>query len=315
MTKREKKAPQRASPGSLLTGWARHGVQSFIAVQKILLDLAAQENALLIAMGREGLGKTAFRPFASMVGIAETGVKNMTSVGKILLDLAAAETALIVGAVKEGLRLTVPAEAMAEVVRLRVESLVEMQKRLLDATAQQAQMVAESLRTGKGTLAVTNLEELGRRGIEGFVESEKKFLNAALQEISAATKGNKRTGKPPRERMQVLTTVIRDGAENCIDAQKKVLDLAIEQLEATVKAGQEHKVHGQKEVRPLWSELTEKGVKNFVTAEKSLLDLAMEPMKGRGREGDRKALRPRHGTHRVERKHATGAREAVAKVA
>jgi hypothetical protein len=290
-------------------------MQSFIATQKILLDLAAQENALLIGMVREGLGKAAFRPFASMVGIAEAGVKNMTGVGKILLDLAADETALVVGGVKEGLRLPVPAGTMAEVVRHRVETLVEMQKRMLDATAQQAHLVAESYRDGKGMQAAGNLAELGRRGIEGFVESEKKFLNLAMEEISAATKGEKPAGKPLRERMEVLTKAMREGAEKYIDTQKKVLELAINQLEVTVKVGQEHKVLGRKGSRPSWGELAEKGVKNFVAAEKSLLDLAIEPMKGRGREDGRKVLRPRHRTHPVARKQAPGAREAVAHVA
>ena len=36
MKAREKKATQSASP-SLLTGWARQGVQSFVSAQKILM--------------------------------------------------------------------------------------------------------------------------------------------------------------------------------------------------------------------------------------------------------------------------------------
>jgi len=45
MLAKEKKAPPVASPGSFLTDWARQGVQSFVAAQKILMELAAQENA------------------------------------------------------------------------------------------------------------------------------------------------------------------------------------------------------------------------------------------------------------------------------
>ena len=55
MTARERKAPPESSPSSMLTGWARQGVQSFVAAQKIIMDLAAQENALLIGMVREGV--------------------------------------------------------------------------------------------------------------------------------------------------------------------------------------------------------------------------------------------------------------------
>jgi len=311
MTAREKKAPHVASPGNFLTGWARQGVESFVAAQKILLDLAAQENALLIGMVREQFGKTAFKPVASVAGIAEAGVKNLTSAGKILLDLAASETALAVDGVKEGLRLPVAAGAIAEIVRHRVDTLVEMQKNLLDATAEHAHAVAESYREGEGVMAATNVAELARRGIEGFVEGEKKFLDLAAQEVTNATKGGKRPTKPPRARMEVLTEVAREGAEKYIATQKKLLDLAIEQLEAATKAGTERKEAVRKEAQPSWGDLTEKSLKNFVTAEKSLLDLAMKPMKKAGREEGRKALRPR----RAAKKETAGTREAVAAVA
>jgi hypothetical protein len=310
MTAREKKTPHTASPGSFLTGWARQGVESFVAAQKILLDLAAQENALLIGMVREQFGKTGFRPGVSMAGIAEKGVKNLSTAGKILLDLAASETALAVDGVKEGLRLPVAAGAIADVVRHRVDTLVEMQRQLLDATAEHVHAAAESYREGEPVMPVTKVAELARRGIEGFVESEKKFLDLAAQEVSNATKGGKRTTKPPRARMAVLTEVAREGAEKYIETQKKLLDLAIEQLEAAAKAGGNHKEAARKEVQPSWGELTEKSVKNFVSAEKSLLDLAMKPMKTPREEGRRV---PRHGMHRAAKKET--AREAVAVVA
>jgi len=195
-----------------------------------------------------------------------------------------------------------------------VDTFIELQKTLLDATAEQAHAVAKSYREGERVLAAANVAKLARRGIEGLVESEKKFLDLAAQEVSAATKGDKRTNKPPRERMEVLTKVAREGAEKYIETQKKLLELAIEQLEETAKTGREHK-EARKEAQPLWGELTEKSVKNFVNAEKSLLDLAMKPMKGPGREDGRKVSRPRHKAHRGAKKHTAEGREAVASMA
>src|SRR5262249_6533567 len=131
MMARDKKEPQTASPAGFVTGLARQGVQSFVAAQKIFMDFAAQENALLIGMVRERLGNPGSRPGASLVGIAEKGVKNLASAGKILLDLAGEETALGVDGVKEGLRLPVAAGVMADVLRHRVDTLIEMQKGLI----------------------------------------------------------------------------------------------------------------------------------------------------------------------------------------
>jgi hypothetical protein len=312
MPAREKKAPPVSSPSSVLTGWARQGVQSFVAAQKILMDLAAQENALLIGLVREGISKPAFRPDVSMVGMAEKGVKNLTAFGKLLLELAADETALAVDGVREGLRLPPAAGAMAEVVRHRVDTLIEMQKNMLDAAADQAHAVAESYKEGEKMLAAVHVAELARRGIEGFVESEKKFLDLAAQEITTAAKGGKPSAKQPRERMEVLTKVAREGAEKYIETQKKILELAIEQMESAAKAGREHKEPARKEIRRSWEELTEKSVKNFVTAEKSLLDLATKPLKGTGREDDRKTARRK--AHRAAKKHVLQSEETATHV-
>ena len=68
MNAREKKATRAAPPASLLVGWARQGMGSFMAAQRILLDLAAQENAMLLGMAREQFGKDGFRPAAQAGG-------------------------------------------------------------------------------------------------------------------------------------------------------------------------------------------------------------------------------------------------------
>jgi hypothetical protein len=311
MAAREKKVPPTASPSSLLAEWARQGVQSFVAAQKIFMDLAAQENALLIGMVRERLSKPGFRPDASLVGLAEKGAENLASAGKILLDLAADETALAVDGLKEGLRLPAATGAVADVVRHRVDTLIDLHKNLLDATAEQVHSAAESYRAGERALPAANVVELARRGIAGFVESEKKFLDLAMQEVSAATKGEKRAARVPKERMEVLTEVARDGAEKYIDTQKKLLELAIEQLESAAKTGREKKEAARKVAPPLWDELTEKSVKNFVAAEKSLLDLATKPMRGAIREDGRKASRPRHKAPHAAKKESTESREPV----
>lgn len=310
MKAREKNAPHETSPSSLLTGWARQGVQSFVAAQKILMDLAAQENALLIGMMREGLSKPGARLGASVAGLAEKGVENLAAAGKILLDLAADETAIAVDGLKEGLPLPTAAGTLAEVARHRVDTFVEMQKNLLDATASQARALANTLREEGKVQPVVHLAELARRGITGFVESEKKFLDLASQEVTAATKGDKRAHKPPRDRIEVLTKAAREGAEKYIDTQKKLFELALEQLENTRKAGREQYKAARKEMSPSFGELTEKSVKNFVAAEKSLLDLAMKPLHG-GTGADGRKSRRRPGA-RATKKHPATAKPAMA---
>jgi len=284
MPAKEKVPSPAPSVASHVAGWARQGIESFVAAQKILLDLAAQENALVIGMVREQLSKPVFRPDLAVVKIADKGVENITAAGKILLDFAAGETALVADGVKEWLRLPAAVRAVTDVVRHRVDAFIDLQKHLLDAAAKQTHEAAESYREGKGWTVGASVAELARQGIEAFVETEKKFLNLVAQEVTTATKGGKDGHPPARDRFKVLTELARESVEKYVDAQKKLLDLAIEQMESTGKAAGERLEVVRKEARASWGELTEKSVKNLVTAQKSLMDLAIKPAKAAAEE-------------------------------
>jgi len=218
MTDRTKASSQAFSPVNQLAGWARQGIESFVATQKTLLDLAAQQNALVFGMVRERLSKPTFRPDAAIVQMADESVERFTAAGKILLDLAAGETALVVDGVEVGLRLPGFARAVLDVVRHRVDTLIGWQKRLLDAAAEQTHEVAESYREGKVGRAGASLAELARQGIESFVESEKKFLDLVVHEVTAATKAGRDGHKHAEGPSKVLTHLARESVEKYIQA-------------------------------------------------------------------------------------------------
>jgi hypothetical protein len=60
LTKSIAEAP--ASLASTLANWARQGMESFVATQKILLDLAAQQNSLALGFVRERINFSPLRP-------------------------------------------------------------------------------------------------------------------------------------------------------------------------------------------------------------------------------------------------------------
>jgi len=278
MAPRTRATPSGAEPGGALARWARQGVESFVAAQKILLDLTAQQNALVIRMIRERLSKP-YRPDLAFAKMAAKGVDNFTTAGKILLDLAAGETALVADGVKKGLRLPLVAGAFAEVVRHRVETFIDLEKELLAAAAETAHGVTESYQEGKGPGALAAFTEMARRAIEGFVETEKKFLDLATEEVVTVLKGGKEVHEPA-DRSKVLTRLAREGVEKYIEAQKRLLELAIEQFESKREAEAEHAEAARKKPpHTSLAELTEKSVRNLVSAQKSLMDLAIKPLK------------------------------------
>lgn len=215
------------------------------------------------------------QPAVKAVQFADKGVENITAAGKILLDLAAGETALMTEGVKDAFPLPPAAGSVVNVIRHRVDTLVDMEKHLLDAVAEQTHAAAESYEAGNGLKAAAEFAEVARRGIVDFVDTEKKFLDLAAEEVTAAGKAEKNGRKTTRERSKVLTDLAKEGVEKYIDAQKKLLNLAIHEMEAATKPAHEPAA----EDRTSLAELTEKSVKNFVTAQKSLMDLAIKPIR------------------------------------
>lgn len=261
-----------SSAASHLAGWVRQGIDSFMAAQKILLDLTAQQNALVIGMVRERLSEP-FRPGVAIAKIADKGVQNLSAAGRIMLDLAAGETALVLDGVKSLVPLPAGAGTAMEVVRHRIDTLVDLQKRLLDAAADQMHEAAESYEGGEGVLAAgASGATLARRSMEAFVETEKEFLDLAVHEVSAG--GEDR--KSARERNKTLAQLARDGGEKYLDAQKKLLELAVEQIESVTKFKPVAAHNGE---HTSWGEITKKGVRNLASAQKSLMDLVVKPPK------------------------------------
>ena len=104
MVAKTKDSSKALSPVSQLAGWARQGIESFAAAQKILFDLTAKQNAAVMGMVRKRLSQARLGPDDTITKIADKGVENFTAAGKILLDLAAGETALVADWAKEGPR-------------------------------------------------------------------------------------------------------------------------------------------------------------------------------------------------------------------
>jgi len=289
--------PHPARSVNPLAVWARQGIESFVAAQKILLDLTAQQNSLLIGMVRERLSEPAFKPGMALARMADKSVENFTTAGKILLDFAAGETGLVLDGVKKGLPLPAAVGGVAEVFRHRVDTLIGLQKRLLNAAAEQTHVVTESYREGKGFRAIEGMTEFARRGVEDFVDTEKEFLDLATEEVTTVLRGGKE-GEPAGDRSKLVSKLAREGVEKYIDAQKKLLELAIKQIEAKEVAPPPE---ARKKPHTSFAELTEKSVHNLVKAQKSLMDLAIKPLR-KGTPAE---------THRVARGPARGRKAAA----
>jgi len=143
-----KSIPASNAALSLLATWARQGAESFAATQKILLDLAAQQNSLALGFVRERMSSLPIGPVSGLVEFAAQGAANFIAAQQILLDLAVQQNAIVHQGVKDGLGLTGQAAAMADAVHGGVDAFVAMQKRFLDMAAEEGVTVVQSVMAG-----------------------------------------------------------------------------------------------------------------------------------------------------------------------
>lgn len=265
-------------PVNQWAGWARQGFDTFMAAQKIMLDLVGQQNLLVVGMVRERMGKPGFRPGHTIAENADNAVQAFADAGKILLDMAAGQTELLVDGVKEGVPLPAAACAVANLLRDRVMTILDLETRLLQTAAEQTHEAATSYRQGKGWMATgASAVEFARRGIEHFVHTEKEFLDLAAHEIHSAAEGNGHNGKSASDRYKVLVRTLRASGEKYIDAQKRLLNMAVEQMENARPS--KAKNEARDESRTSWRDVGEKSIRNVAAAQKSLTDLVVKPAK------------------------------------
>ena len=263
-------AAHASSPVSTVAQWARQGLESFVATQKILLDLAAQQNSLALGFVRERIDFSPLRPLTGIVDLAGQGLANFVAAQKILLDLAAEENGLLLQGVRDGLALTGTPALMTDAIRTGVDEFVGMQKKFLDMVDAQAKAAVGAITEGK-PYEGKSMAEVTRQGLENFVHTQKKFLDLMTD---AANAGKGKVIKPAPHRKVSVT--VQESVDKFVDAQKKLLDVAAKQIEGAMQSA-EKMMRPSPEPSTTLGEVARRGFENFVNAQKSLLDVAMKP--------------------------------------
>ncbi|HYL14478.1 MAG TPA: hypothetical protein VEV41_15655 [Terriglobales bacterium] len=264
---------------SLLSGWVQQGVQSFLATQRILLDMAMRQNASVVQALRQQLSHPQHSPANILTEMAGEGMSNFIEAQKVLLDLAQQQNTIMMSGVKERIGSSPAAIAMADLLRRSVDTFIDMQHEFLTIASKQTHGWMHAAKAGK-PFQGEELVEFAREGMENFVRTQKKFLDVISEETAKAT-GSKRTHEGVRKiKKTELAELAHKASEAFIDAQKKLFDVAGRQMNANVKAmGQTTELLNPFPFVPL-AELTREGVKSYVDAQKALMDVMFKSHNG-----------------------------------
>lgn len=311
--KRDVKGPSamHARPSSflsLVTGWVQQGVESFLATQRIIIDLAMKRNVSAMNTLRESLSDPEHSPQAILTEVAVEGTANFIEAQRILLNLVQEENEIVMKGMKERAGGYTRVMAITDVLRRSIDTVVEMQQDFLTTVNKQTQTWIQPTRTGKGY--DTQLTELAREAMDNFVRAQKKFLDVIAEETDKAIGDHDRT--PKMMKKTELSKLARDAANSLIEAQKKLLDLAGHQIDVNREAVSRTKdLLTPFQILPV-SEFTSKGVKGFIDAEKEMIENMQEEASQVVKAATSKppkvaktAKRPRRKTRKARAKAAT----------
>jgi hypothetical protein len=273
--------PSRVHPKtsyvSILTGWAQQGVQSFFAMQRVLLDLAMRQNASVMHALRQQLSDPHHSPMAILSEVAGEGMTNFIEGQKVLLDLGKQQNEILMTAVKGRVGDQPRAQAITELLQRSVATFIQMQEEFLKIANKQTHIWVEAAKSGK-PYQPEHLVDLAREGMDSFVKAQKQFFDVIAQEATKATSGKHANGAGKKLKKPELSEVARHATESLIDAQKKLVDVAGRQMNANVKtAGKTMELLRPLPFLPL-AELTREGVKSYVDAQKALMDVMVKPV-------------------------------------
>jgi hypothetical protein len=250
-------------------------VQSFFAMQRILLDLAMKQNASIVHSIREQLSDPNHSPSAILGEAAGGGVSNFIEGQKVLLDLGQKQNEILMNGVQERIGEGPAAQAAAELMRRGVDTFIDMQQEFLKIAGKQTHNWPEAAKAGKPYQS-EDLVELAREGMEKFVEAQKQFMNVIAEETAKATGGKHSNGVKKHKKTE-MSVLAREATESFINAQKKLVDLAGQQMNTNVKtAGKALELLKPFPFVPL-ADLTREGVKSYVDAQRALMDAMVKP--------------------------------------
>ncbi len=181
------------NPNEAVSGWTRQVVDNLFEAEKKWLEMASQQNALVLKTIREvstlyqaapnsTLGDWAREGLESFVEAQRNWVENITQ--QQATFLSSQRGAMEQAAQSVGMGLGVGQAGASPYAEQPMEYLAEARRRWLDFASQQnakfLQSVRESMGLGESNPAAT-VSEWTQQAVDNYVEVQKRWLNLATQ--------------------------------------------------------------------------------------------------------------------------------------
>jgi len=204
---------------NVLLEMAVEGTSNYIEAQRILLDLAQQENEIVLNGVKERVGD--YGTAVAMTNVLRRSIDTFIEMQQNFLTIASKRTQnwLENTADAKDAAINNPAGLAGEAMK----EFVAAQRKFLDVVAEETRPDAKKDHTKKSER--TDLVELGREATDSFIHAQKRLLDLAGQQMNVNTQAASRAldFKMPI-RLMPMVDIAGEGVRSFVDAEKALVD-------------------------------------------------------------------------------------------
>lgn len=225
------------SPLALLAEMAVEGTSTLVEAQRALLDLAKQENEILLTGLKGKIG--GFQPAIAMTDLVRRSVDTLIDMQQELLTTGSRQTLLWLQSQDAG----EGAARFAEFAREGVESFTRAQAKFLHALEQES---ARAMGGGKHehetAVAKKELTELAREAGRAFIEAQKRMLDLVGQQMNVSVDLSTRAlGLVPSPEIAPLANRATSGIRDFMAAEGALIESVLKTKKPAAAAKQGRK--------------------------------------------------------------------------
>jgi hypothetical protein len=209
------------SPLSLLTELAVEGTSSLVEAQRTLLNLAQQENEIILNGVKERIG--GFVPAVAMTDLVRRSLDTLIGMQQELLTTTNKQTLQWLESEKAGK--DARTARLVEFAREGVETFTRAQKKFLDVVAQETEKATRGKHEHNGkAVKKTGLSQLAREAGNAFVEAQKRLLDVMGQQMNVNLDVATRTMElVSPSRLFQMANLTGEGVRNFVDQETSVI--------------------------------------------------------------------------------------------
>lgn len=215
------KSHDEQSPLAILTELAVEGTASLVEAQRALLNLAQQENEIILNGIKERIG--GFLPAVAMTDLVRRSLDTLIGMQQELLTNTSKQTLQWLEGERAGK--SDRAAKLATFAREGVETFTRAQKKFLDVVAQEAARATSNRPEHEANpVKKTELKHLAREAGTAFVEAQKRLLDVMGQQMNvnldATTRGLKLVSP---SRLMPMANLTGEGVRSFVDAETSLI--------------------------------------------------------------------------------------------